>query len=248
MPSLFSGAVDSQRSLVGLIWSVIMVIAGISIMGAFIRSNSIKSRYANNAKLGGYYYDDMDDDVDMDDDDNNSNSGSGDGDMYYYYYLLASVHSTPLLASTIYASSLVGLISLYGSAFVIGFVGPTGKYVKPFFGGTSSMASLHFGIFVGILFAFANFSLVYSLIFSNVWVLDYIEGREKENMPPYAVEMFARTFCYLFLFFAFIFAAFAWIVLSFHDSILERDNDLIDELEVRKQKPHFITRDETPSY
>lgn len=80
--------------------------------------------------------------------------------------------------------------------------------------------------------------------------MDYIEGREKENMPPYAVETFARMFCYLFLTFSFIYSAFGLIVLSFRDTILEglsADEAACDD-ETTDSRPHFITRKETPSY
>lgn len=160
-----------------------MMIAAISIVIAFVYSHQVQSGYASKAMLGGYYdgYNDVDDayyenNNNGDDDDGNNNShDSQDGDMYYYYYLLSSVKSTPLLGSAIYSSALVGLVSIYGSMFVTGFVGPTLKYVKPCLGSSGrgsggSKASLHYGMFLGMLFVFANLSFVCALIFSNVWV------------------------------------------------------------------------------
>lgn len=244
MPSLFSGAIDSQRNLVGLIWSGIMLTAGISLVSVFIHNHIIQTRYANYSKLGGYDYSVLDDAYYKDEDEeNNSGSEDGEKDIYYLYYLLSSVQSTPLFVSSIYTTALVGLISIYGSTYVVGFVGPDGKYIKPLFGSGSSTAPLHYGFFVGILFVFGNLSFVCSLIFSDVWVLDFMEGGDKENMPSYAVESFARSFCYLFLIFAFIYSAFAIIVLSFRESILDRDADV----EIA-ERPQFITRKETPSF
>ena len=180
MPSLFSGAVESKINLVGLIWSGIMTISVISILFTFIYTHLTETHYMNLAKTGGYDYSQNDDVYyvgENEGENNEKESGDGDKDIYYYYYILSNTKSLPLFVSSIYASSLVGLISIYGSMFVIGFVSPTGKFVKPFFrADDNSKASLHYGIFLGILFVFASLCFLCSLIFSNVWVSNLIKS------------------------------------------------------------------------
>jgi len=194
MPTLFSGAVESKRNLVGFIWSMVMAITITCTVATFVYSSRVRAGYAKNAMLGGYGYDDggnRNDDAyygyqdDGNGNNNNNNGGSGDRneDFYYIYYLLASVKSIPLLICTMYSSVLVGLVTLYGSAYVVGFVGPTGRYVKPFLAKGGSNSALHLGIFVGMLFVFANLSLVCALIFSNIWVRFFLDLEQTYITP-----------------------------------------------------------------
>lgn len=239
---ILCSAVDSHRKLVALVWTTINVVSFTSILATQLYSHVVRARYARNAESYGY-----------DDDDGGDEQQSKSGDennAQDYFSVLSQTKSNAFAFGVLYSTLLMLGMSAYGTASVVGFVGASGNYVQPFLAsGTSSMKNkddsgikispLSLGIFLGMIIVFSQLSLICAVAFSNIWVFDYFEGREKNNLPPYAVELSARTFSYLFLFFAIIYALFAFLLIVYRSAILE------DETKEFKRKDSCSTGSST---
>lgn len=210
--------------------------------------------YYNNddAAVDDTTFDEDADDITVTSQQQQQDSGSSDLNIFYVYYMLSSVKSSALTKSTIYISCLVGLTWLYGAIGVLGFVSPTGKFIRPplpkmkdpiqpqqlqytYLEQTlRSNYPLHLGILLGLLIFLSCTMLLCAFTFSNIWVFDYRGNREKEAMPPYALEVMAQTFSMLCLLFTILFIVLAGVLFCCKDAIVKEF--IREETEGRRKK------------
>eukprot|EP00550_Attheya_septentrionalis_P002719 CAMPEP_0198292738 /NCGR_PEP_ID=MMETSP1449-20131203/13828_1 /TAXON_ID=420275 /ORGANISM="Attheya septentrionalis, Strain CCMP2084" /LENGTH=226 /DNA_ID=CAMNT_0043992017 /DNA_START=747 /DNA_END=1427 /DNA_ORIENTATION=+ len=168
----------------------------------------------------------------VDDDDDAYNEGGGgsqDEDKDYYPQLAyTSSHSMTFVA--IYTTLLSLALNFYGSTAIIGFTNMRGEYMPPCFsGGTVQMPGQHrmkVGIFGGALVLFANLLVLCAVIFGEFQVVDYMDEKDKEDIPSYAVERISRVLAVAFMFLAVIYLLFAGMLCIYHSSISDRAEDV----------------------
>jgi len=228
-PSICGDIIQTRRGLLALGWTATLLISVLAYCSTSLYILLINIRYNGFADRSSYENYDYNQRT-LEEEDASGDSGSKDeedhDDVYYYYPILVSVKSRSVTFAIVYMGALVMALSIFGTTAVFGCTSPSGTFIGPCFSGVSGgQKPIHLGLFIGLLFMFANLTLVFAVIFGEFWVEDYIDNNEKENMASYPVELAATAFSGLCLFLSVIYIIFTVLVFVYHDSLIEGEKD-----------------------
>eukprot|EP00543_Licmophora_paradoxa_P015353 CAMPEP_0202463694 /NCGR_PEP_ID=MMETSP1360-20130828/59172_1 /ASSEMBLY_ACC=CAM_ASM_000848 /TAXON_ID=515479 /ORGANISM="Licmophora paradoxa, Strain CCMP2313" /LENGTH=213 /DNA_ID=CAMNT_0049086697 /DNA_START=1 /DNA_END=642 /DNA_ORIENTATION=+ len=147
----------------------------------------------------------QDDNYNNDDGEEDKEGGSSDR-AQELIPLLASTSSGAMMFVSLYTMVLATGLAFYGSTAIVGFTSLRGVYIAPCF---PKQSTLKIGLFGGAVIVFANLLMLCAVIFGEIRVEDYLDGHEKEDMEPYAVERIATVLACTCMFLSVLYAVFA---------------------------------------
>lgn len=224
MAKVLCETISSRRSLLALGWSITSLLALGAFVCAAVMTARINAYYNNLAEVyggdnGNYYYDG---------EQNEEQSGSGDqnGEQTeegYIYESLASMKSHSIAFTGLYTACCSLAMSIFGSMGVVGFVSLTGKFVEPVWTRSESgnkVGEKELGIFIGALILFSNVCLVCAVILGEFQIVGSMDGRQKEELGSYAVEMIATVLAIMCGFLAVIYFLYAILLFALKDVVV----------------------------